>query len=34
MIDNAIKNKTNIEESLDKLEEGSYLLEEGLNENV
>ena len=30
MIDNAIKNKTNIEESLDKLEEGSYLLEEGL----
>ena len=30
MIDNATKNKTNIEESLDKLEEGSYSLEEGL----
>ena len=30
MIDNATKNKTNIEESLDKLEEGNYSLEEGL----
>ena len=30
MINNATKSKTNIEESLDKLEEGSYLLEEGL----